>query len=72
MSETKAAFAERTVQSLENILYRYMEYFDYKFKHKLPRFIATLNSRRISSTYMKPNTVKNCDFVSILYSKTLR
>ena len=25
MSETKAAFAERTIRSLENILYRYME-----------------------------------------------
>ena len=27
MSETKAAFAERTMRSLENILYRYMENF---------------------------------------------
>ena len=25
MSETKAAFAERIIQSLKNILYRYME-----------------------------------------------
>ena len=25
MSETKAAFAERTIRSLKNILYRYME-----------------------------------------------
>ena len=30
MSETKAAFAERTIPSLKNILYRYME--DYGFK----------------------------------------
>ena len=27
MSETKAAFAERTLRSLKNILYRYMEDF---------------------------------------------
>ena len=27
MSETKAAFAERTIRSLKNILYRYMEDF---------------------------------------------
>ena len=30
MSETKAAFAERTIPSLKNILYRYMEDFGYK------------------------------------------
>ena len=72
MSETKAAFAERTIRSLKNILYRYMEDFGYKYIHKLPQFITTLNSRRNSSIDMKPNTVKNCDFMSILYSKPLR
>ena len=30
MNETKAAFAERTIRSLKNILYRYMEDFGYK------------------------------------------
>ena len=34
--------------------------------------ITTSNSRRNSSIDMRPNTVKNCDFVSILYSKPLR
>ena len=74
MSETKAAFAERTIRSLKNILYRYMEDFGYKYIHKLPQFITTLNSRRNrnSSIDMRPNTVKNCDFMSILYSKPLR
>ena len=72
MSETKAAFAERTVRSLINILYRYLEDFGYKYIHKLPQFIATLNSRRNSSIDMRPNNVKNCDFMSILYSKPLR
>ena len=69
MSETKAAFAERTIRSLKNILYRYMEDFGYKYIHKLPQFITTLNSRRNRSIDMRPNTVKNCDFMSILYSK---
>ena len=46
MTETKAAFAERTRRSLKNILYRYMEDFGYKYKHKLPHFITTLNSRK--------------------------
>ena len=72
MSETKAAFAERTIRSLKNILYRYMEDLGYKYIHKLPQFITTLNSRRNSSIDMRPNTVKNCDFMSILYSKPLR
>ena len=42
MSETKAAFAERTIRSLKNILYRYMEDYGYKYIHKLPQFITTL------------------------------
>ena len=72
MSETKAAFAERTIPSLKKILYLYMEDFGYKYIHKLPQFITTLNSRRTSSVDMRPQTVKNCDFMSILCSKPLR
>ena len=72
MSETKAGFAERTTRSLKNILYRYMEDFGYKFIHKLPQFVTTLDSRRNSSIDLKPNTVRNCGFLSILYSKLLR
>ena len=49
-----------------------MEDFGYKHKHKQSQFITTLNSRRNNSIDMKPNTVKNCDFMSILYSKPLR
>ena len=72
MSETKAAFAERTIRSLKNILYRYMEDYGYKYIHKLPQVITALKSRRNSSIDMRPNTVKNCDFMSILYRKPLR
>ena len=71
MNETKAAFAERTIRSLKNILYRYMEDYGYKYIHKLPQFNATLNSRRNSSIDMRPKTVENCD-LSIPYSKLLR
>ena len=56
MSETKAAFAERTIRLFKNILYRYMEDYGYKYIHKLPQFIATLNCRRKSSIDMRPNT----------------
>ena len=72
VSETKAAFAERTIRSLNNILYRYMEGFGYKYIHKLLQIITTLNYRRNSSIDMRPNTVINCNFLSILYSKPLR
>ena len=72
MSETKAAFAERTIRSLRNILYRYREDFGYKYIHKPPQCITTLNSRRNSSIDMRPNTVKKRDFMYILYSKPLR
>ena len=72
MNETKVAFAGHTKRSLKNILYRYMEDFGYKFIHKLPQFITTLSSRRNSWIDMRPNTVKNCDFMSIRYSKPLR
>ena len=72
MSETKAAFAEGTIRSLKNIPYRYMEDYGYKYIHKLPQFITTINSRRNSSIDMRPNSVKNCDFMSFLYSKHLR
>ena len=72
MRETKAAFAERTIRSLKNILYRYMEDYGYKYIHNLPQFIATMNSRNNRSIDMKPNHVKNSDFKSILHSKPLR
>ena len=49
-----------------------MEDLGYKYIHKIPQFITPLNSRRNSSIDMRPNTVKNCDFMSILYSKPLR
>ena len=72
MTETKAAFAERTIRSLKIFLHRYMEDYGYKYIHKLPQYITTLNSRKNSSIDMRPNTVKNCDFMSILYSKPVR
>ena len=72
MSETKAAFAERTIRSLKNILYRYMEDNGYKYLHKLTQFVTTLNSRRICSIDLIPKIVEKSDFLPILYSKTLR
>ena len=72
MSETKAAFAERTIRSLKNILYRYMEDNGYKYFHNLTQFVTTLNSRSNCLTDLIAKNVKNSDFLSILYSKPLR
>ena len=49
-----------------------MEDFGYKFVHKLPQFISTLNSRTNSSIDIRHNTVRNSDFLSTRYSKPLR
>ena len=64
MSETKAAFAERTIRSLKNILYRHMEDNGYKYVHKLTQFVTTLNSGRNCSIDLIPKNVKNSDFCS--------
>ena len=72
MSETEAAFADRTTRSLRNNLYRYMEDYGYEYFHELPHFVATVNSRNNRSVDMKPSHVKNSDFMSILYSKPPR
>ena len=72
MCETKAAFVERTIRSLKNILYRYMEDNGDKYIHKVTQFVTTLKSRRNCSIDLRPKNVKNSDFLSILYSKPLR
>ena len=49
-----------------------MEDFGYKYIPKLPQFSITLNSRRNRPIDMRPNTVKNCELMFILYSQPLR
>ena len=72
MSENKADFAERTIRSKKNILYRYMEDYGYQYIPKLPQFLTTWNSRKYCSVELKPKDVQNSDFLSILCSKPLR
>ena len=59
MSETKAAFAERTIRSLENILYRYMEDNGHKYIHKLTQIVIRVNYGRNCSIDFIPKNVKN-------------
>ena len=54
MSETKAAFAERTIRSLKNILYRYMENYVCKYVHKSPLVFAAMVSRDNRSIDINP------------------
>ena len=69
MSETKAAFAERAIQSLKHIIYRYIENHGEKFINKLPQFVSTMNCRINRSIGKSPRDIKNTDFLSILYNK---
>ena len=62
MSETKAAFAERTIRSLKKALYRYMEDNGDKYIHKLTQFLPTLNSRRSWSIDLMEKNVKGSNF----------
>ena len=71
MSETKAAFAERAIQSLKHKIYRYMEDHGQNFIHKLPQFVSTMNCRINRSIGKSPRDVKNTDFFSDLYKKPL-
>ena len=66
MSETKAALAERAIQSLKHIIYRYIE------DHFKQQFVSTLNFRKNRSIGKSPRDVKNSDFLSILYNKSFK
>ena len=46
MSDTKAAFFERTIRSLKNINYGYIEDYGHEYVHKLSQFVTILNSRK--------------------------
>ena len=72
VSETEAAFAERTIRSLKNILYHYMEDYGYKYIHTLSQVVTALISRRNCYLDLIPKDVKISDFLSILYSNPWR
>ena len=72
MSETKAAFAERAIQSLKHIIYRYIEDHGKKFVPKLQPFVSTLNCSKTRSIGKSPRDVKNSGFLSILYNKSFK
>ena len=75
MSETIAAFAERTIRSLKNILYRYMKDYAYKYIQIFTQFLATMNSRNNRRMHMKPNHAKIlnlCQYFTVNHSENTR
>lgn len=67
-SETKAAYAERAIRSLKNLIYRYLEEKDTeKYISELQSFVDTMNSRKNRTTGMIPKDVVNADFLDVLY-----
>ena len=71
MSETKAAIAERAIQSLKHIYHRFLEDRGEKLIQKLPQFVSKVNCRVSRANRESPRDVKNTDFLSILYNKPL-
>ena len=62
-----AAFAERAIRSLKNIIYRYMEgSMSSKYIHKLQSFVKIMNSRENRSIHMAPKDVSNRDAIRII------
>ena len=72
MSETEAAFADRTIRSLKFLFYRYMQDYEYKYIHKFTQFLVILNIRRNRSIVLITKNVKNSDLLSIMHSKPQR
>ena len=62
MSEIRAGFAERAIQSFKHIIYRYIEDNGEKFVPKLQQFLSTLNCLKNRSIGKTPRDVKNSDF----------
>lgn len=69
-SKKKAAYAERAIRSLKNIIYRYMEDSkSLKYYPKLQSFVKTMNSRINRSIRMAPKDVSNHDAIRLIAMK---
>ena len=63
----KSAFAERAVQSLKHVMYRYIEDHGDKIVPSLQQIVSSLNCRKSPSNGKSPREVKDSDFVSIFF-----
>ena len=71
MNDTKAAFPERTKQSLKNILCRSIKGCGNNYIRKLSQFVTTRFLEKNCSIELIPKNVKNSDFLSILCSEPI-
>ena len=61
-SEKKSAFAERSIRSLKNLIYKYLEEkWTYSYIDKLQDFVNAINSRTNRVTNLAPNKVTKKD-----------
>ncbi len=69
-SDKKAAYAEKAIQSLKNILYRYLEERNtWKYHTKLQSFVKTMNARTNRSIGMAPKDVQKEDMLGLIYRR---
>ena len=70
---SKAAYAERAIRSLKNIIYRYLEenrvQSKFNYVSKLQTFVKIMNSRVNRSINMLPKDVTNADAIRIIHSR---
>ena len=72
-SDTKAAFAERAIRSLKNIIYRFLENNQTdKYLPSLQKLVQTMNARENRSIGMKPKDVTNQDFLKIMHKENYK
>ena len=61
-SEKISAFAERNIQSLQNLIYKYLEdKWTYSYINELQSFVQTINSRVNRVTKLAPNKMTKKD-----------
>ena len=69
----KAAYAERAIRSLKNLIYRYMEDSDtHRYLPRLQSLVKTMNSRENRSIEMAPKNVTNRDVIRIVSRRHMR
>ena len=65
--ETKVAFGERAIQTLKNLIYRYLEENDtLTYIKELQMFVDVINSRINRNIGLAPKDVVNADFLTVI------
>ena len=69
-SDTKVAFGKRSIRTLKNLIYRYLEENDtLSCIKELQMFVDIINSRINRNTGLAPEDVVNADFLTVMYKR---